>query len=325
MTQCWEPGVQYNHGDVVSYEGHRYKIIQPHRSQSDWTPPITPALWGRMSDQDGGQQGHSQQSWSNQQPQNQQPQNQPPPSYQQPQDNGGQLQQGYQYHDQKPTHEEAKPEKTHWYDDKSKLALGIGGGVAAGLLAGGIHHLIHKHEKDEHQEAGHAAWVNEARMRAEQFNRNGPQGPATWLLTQGKDIPRYAIEVGREHSAPLYICRAYWDGGKQVGKASTALEKGAVVGYKHKEHHTDVYEILLGDMNGLRWVPAHGKVNVSALGYRPVEGGHEKDGTPLYVIKAMYDGIYHPGKASATLDGAYIPYGGTEKNIKEYQVLCYNS
>ncbi len=49
---CWEPGTQYNYDDVVQYEGrlvclhlyillitngrssgHRYKIIQPHRSQ----------------------------------------------------------------------------------------------------------------------------------------------------------------------------------------------------------------------------------------------------------------------------------------------------
>jgi len=324
MTRTWEPGVEYVYGDVVSYEGHHYRIIQPHRSQSDWTPPVTPALWGQTSDQGGGnQQGSLHQPWSSQPPPNQQP----PPTYQQPHDNGSQLQQGYQYHDdQKPEHGETKPEQnTHWYDDKSKIALGIGGGIAAGLLAGGIHHLVKKHEKSEDEEVGHNAWVNEARMRTEQYNRDGPRGPATWVLTQGKDIPRYAIEVGKEHSSPLYICRAFWDGGKQIGKASRALEKGAVIGYQHKEHHLDIYEILLGDMNGLRWVPAHGKVNVSILGYRPVEGGHEHDGTPLYIIKAMHDGVSHPGKASATLDGAYIPYSGTEKNIKEYQVLCYNS
>lgn len=85
----WEPGTQYNYGDIVEFEcklfnlvdshslsssfiGARYKIIQPHRSQvtpavpctislviivssyyftqSDWTPPVTPALWGRIPD-----------------------------------------------------------------------------------------------------------------------------------------------------------------------------------------------------------------------------------------------------------------------------------
>ena len=36
------------------YKGHKYKIIQPHTSQSDWTPNVVPALWGRLPDDDCG-------------------------------------------------------------------------------------------------------------------------------------------------------------------------------------------------------------------------------------------------------------------------------
>ena len=56
-------------------------------------------------------------------------------------------------------------------------------------------------------------------------------------------------------------------------------------------------------MNGLCWVPAHGKLNATSLGHRPVEGGRENDGTPLHIAQAEYNGVYHPGKASANLDG----------------------
>ncbi|KAG9104961.1 hypothetical protein FRC07_009678, partial [Ceratobasidium sp. 392] len=47
MVNPWEPGTQYNIGDEVEYQGVRYKIVQPHRSQGDWTPDVVPALWGR--------------------------------------------------------------------------------------------------------------------------------------------------------------------------------------------------------------------------------------------------------------------------------------
>lgn len=56
-------------------------------------------------------------------------------------------------------------------------------------------------------------------------------------------------------------------------------------------------------MRGLHWVSAHGKLNVASLGYRPVEGGREDDGSPLYIAKALHKGAVHPGKASEKLDG----------------------
>ncbi|KAG6886259.1 hypothetical protein C0993_006669 [Termitomyces sp. T159_Od127] len=157
----------------------------------------------------------------------------------------------------------------HWYEDKGKLGLAaIGGGVAAAVLGGGIHHLIRKHEEKEDEEEGRANWINEARVRTEQFHREGPRGPATWLLIQGKDFPPRALEVGREDSWPR-----------------------------------DIYEILVGDTHGLRWEPARGKLHVNELGFKPVEGGHENDGSPIYIIRANYKGGHYPGKASATLDG----------------------
>jgi hypothetical protein len=91
----WEPGTAYNHGDVVEYEGHRYKIVIPHTSQvglplcsltrllnffqSDWAPTVTPNLWGRLDDHDQGGQNQNQYQ-GNQGYQQQQPASyQPPP------------------------------------------------------------------------------------------------------------------------------------------------------------------------------------------------------------------------------------------------------
>ena len=44
----WETGVQYVVGDRRSHHGALYSVIQAHRSQDDWTPDVTPALWKRV-------------------------------------------------------------------------------------------------------------------------------------------------------------------------------------------------------------------------------------------------------------------------------------
>lgn len=45
----WEPDVNYTVGNLRTYpeteDKKLYKCIQPHKSQTDWTPDATPALW----------------------------------------------------------------------------------------------------------------------------------------------------------------------------------------------------------------------------------------------------------------------------------------
>lgn len=66
----------FYHRCLSMHAGHKYQIVQPHRSQSDWTPPITPALWTRLPEEYvGPSPGY--QSPPAQQPQ--QPQQAPPP------------------------------------------------------------------------------------------------------------------------------------------------------------------------------------------------------------------------------------------------------
>jgi hypothetical protein len=99
------------------------------------------------------------------------------------------------------------------------------------------------------------------------------------------------------------------------------------------QSQVDKYEVLLGNMDGLRWVPYGNRLNVDYLNARPVEGGYENDNTPLFVVRAFHKDAWHPGKASPKLDGelnstaqrnryakcitgAYIPYDGKEKLVK---------
>jgi len=43
MTRHWESGVSYSVGEILEYQGRRYKVIQGHSSQSDWTPGVATA------------------------------------------------------------------------------------------------------------------------------------------------------------------------------------------------------------------------------------------------------------------------------------------
>lgn len=265
MPDQWQPGVQYDYGSVVEYECNTYNIIQPHRSQGDWTPPVTPALWGRLP------ASHKQSA----------PQKDNNPN------------QGWNEHPTTHVEPDQEDRKKNWYDldDDKKKNFEIGGGLLAGAaLLGGGFALYNHHKKGEEEKKAEVwalqNWLHDAQARTAQFHQNGPQGPVTWVLANGKHIPQGAIVGGEDSGHQLYICRAFQDGGIQVGKASDWFQKGAVIGYSNDEIQIDTYEILLGNSNAVRWVDVMGDFNLQNLGARPVEGGRENDGQPLYIAQA---------------------------------------
>jgi len=44
----WKAGTAYAVADPATHEGAIYLCVQAHRSQSDWTPTVVPALWRRI-------------------------------------------------------------------------------------------------------------------------------------------------------------------------------------------------------------------------------------------------------------------------------------
>ncbi|KAF2904887.1 hypothetical protein ILUMI_01289, partial [Ignelater luminosus] len=65
------------------------------------------------------------------------------------------------------------------------------------------------------------------------------------------------------------------------------------------------------------WVAASGG-NVPP---RAFQGG-EDNGQPLYVARATFEGGLLPGKLLPTHGTAYIPWGGNENAVADYEVLC---
>ncbi|KAJ1305803.1 hypothetical protein OPQ81_010533 [Rhizoctonia solani] len=293
MVNPWEPGTQYNLGDIVEFQGVQYKIIQPHRSQGDWTPDVTPALWGRMYGV---------------------PPSQPQQTYNQPPE-----QRPWDQHDQTKVEFGEEEKQKNWYDldPERRKQLEIGGGLLAGaaLLGGGF--LAYKKHKENEEEKkalawGLQNWVTDAQRRAQEFHQHGPRGPVTWLLTKGPRIPQGAFVAGQESDGtPLYVGRTFFEGGIHPGKVSPNFQKGCIIGYGGDESRA------------VRWAEARGTCDTQFLGAAPVEGGREQSG-PLYIVQAPYKGGTHPGKTGPHLRGADITYGGDEKIVDTYRVLVYN-
>ncbi|KAL4253455.1 hypothetical protein ABKN59_002090 [Abortiporus biennis] len=207
MAYHWEPETQYNIGDVVEYESHRYKIVQPHRSQADWTPPVVPPLWARLPEEYHNGERHEH------------PEQQPQGGHDEKKSWDQQTEQQVAV-----DHEE---QKKSWLDigSERKNQLEVGGGLVAGLAAiGGGYFAYKHHEKNEEEKNaqgwGLQSWLKDAKARTVDFYRNGPRGPTTWVLTHGRSIPPGALKAGEEYGDPLY-------GSLTVGKASYRLKKGA--------------------------------------------------------------------------------------------------
>lgn len=45
----WQPDIDYVAGDVLRYDSELYRVIQPHRSQADWTPDVALTVFSRVS------------------------------------------------------------------------------------------------------------------------------------------------------------------------------------------------------------------------------------------------------------------------------------
>ncbi|KAF5276753.1 hypothetical protein FQR65_LT16203 [Abscondita terminalis] len=54
-------------------------------------------------------------------------------------------------------------------------------------------------------------------------------------------------------------------------------------------------------------------------------GGNDTGGEPLYVIRSNFQGALIPGKLVASHRSGYVPWGGNENAVVQYEVLCNSS
>lgn len=125
------------------------------------------------------------------------------------------------------------------------------------------------------------------------------------------EIPAGALKSGSEsNGSAVYIIRTIYEGGRCVGKYVPQY-KTAYISYGGKEIAiTSPVEIFCGF--GL-WSFASSN---SQIPMDAVVGGTEADGSPLYIIRAVFKGGTQVGKYSVKYQTGYFPWGGKEYEVK---------
>ncbi|KAI9362969.1 hypothetical protein DFJ73DRAFT_811781 [Zopfochytrium polystomum] len=309
----WQPQTNYPAGSQVTYEGILYSIVQPHVSQVGWEPPKTPALWvrpaGGAAPSYGGQPGYGQSQQGGQPGYGQPPQQGGQPGYGAPQQGYGKPETGYGNQQQAP------PENQH---QGPNTALLVGGIIAGAAVLGAGAFAVHKFSQNHSEDQKQQQWVQAVSAQQQQA-----RGSAVyWCLCDNKNIPNDAIQIGTDSDgSPLYAGRCYYDNGVQIGKAGRKF--GLNIPYGGKEVNINkAYQVLCGNPNALKFVGSQGYANPQSLGCHAVEGGHEADGTPLYVGVADIPGKGAcPGKIGPKINGILIPYGGREEAFGTYRLV----
>ena len=85
---------------------------------------------------------------------------------------------------------------------------------------------------------------------------------------------------------------------------------------------------MIGTLSGLALpAAAHAISWVSAENGRipsdAIASGHERNGEPLFICRANYEGGVHIGKIHHAFGACNIPYGGKEVQVSSYEVLVH--
>jgi hypothetical protein len=137
---------------------------------------------------------------------------------------------------------------------------------------------------------------------------------AQWVLVSDGGTPSYAMKGGYESDGTiLYIARIQYEGGTHIGKAR-ANAREAFIPYGGKELISSPYELYTGKG---RWM----KVLDGKFPKGAVVGGNENNGTALFIARSFIEGGWHIGKVRVNATEAFIPYGGKEEIVSDFEIL----
>lgn len=138
---------------------------------------------------------------------------------------------------------------------------------------------------------------------------------ARWVHVHGgNSVPFRAVVAGVDvDGATLYVGRAHHEGELLPAKVT---HDRAYVPHGGREHMKFDYEVLCEGNHS--WVPSGAGAPVP---YNAVAAGNTGDGEPLYIGRGWHAGSQMPGKVHCSHGCLYVPFGGEEISVHEYEVL----
>ena len=142
---------------------------------------------------------------------------------------------------------------------------------------------------------------------------------ADWHRSSSGIVPPNAVAGGVDVSGEtIYVGRA-WEEGDSIPGKIVPSHGVCYVPFAGDERAHRTYEYLVAPAYGnLVWIAAaDGQVPSGA-----VHGGRISTGEPLFIGRAYYEGSWVIGKVHPTHQVLYVPFGGKEVAISDYEVLC---
>lgn len=129
-------------------------------------------------------------------------------------------------------------------------------------------------------------------------------------------FPEQAVHVGHDvDGSHIFVGRAHHAG--ELLPAKVMPGKGAFVPYAGQEIQVHQVEILCMT-SAHTWKPARGgECPVGAINV-----GTAANGEWLFVGRCHFQGALTLGKIHPTHNTMYVPFGGREHSVQEYECLC---
>ncbi|XP_055914857.1 uncharacterized protein LOC129948065 isoform X2 [Eupeodes corollae] len=139
--------------------------------------------------------------------------------------------------------------------------------------------------------------------------------PEQWIEATPDCIPRGAIVAGNDSDGDTIYVGRLKHGGDLLPAKVIPAKGGAYVCYGGEEVKSDNFQMLVGA--GFVWADCEeGQVLPGA-----VPSGNTSDGETLYVGRGHYNGSLSVGKVHPSHECLYLPYGGEEVKLDQYEVL----